>query len=184
MQEHSAQDDFFLKNLAESLVNIKEKILLIHQPINKNKVETWFYTKRISAKLSESLVGNLPFSAEHKNLFFYNNGLISNKNLFYKNFQNLNVLVINPAFHDKILEIPLMIHSLKAIFEVSNVIVFTSNILSPLGASEPVLLETHDKISYYQNIYPEEAKTFDLAQSLLPVFIANPLSTAKILKRE
>ncbi len=181
IQENSAKDDYFLKNLAENLVLLNNKFLIIHQPINDNKVESWFYTKRISAKLSESMVGNLPFSADHKSIFKQlDNQLVANKNLFYKNFQLLNVLVLNSIFQNHIINIQDLIQSLKSFFEIQNIILFTQNPMSPLAATDPISLQSNDNLNYYQNIYPEEFKTFEFAKDFLPIHLANPQSFVKI----
>ncbi len=181
IQENSAKDDYFLKHLAENLVLLNHKFLIIHQPINMNKVESWFYTKRISAKLSESMVGNLPFSADHKSIFKkIDNQLIANQDVFYKNFQLLNVLVLNSVFQNDFLNIYDIFQSLKSFFEIQNTILFTQNSLSPLASNEPIFIQSNDHLNYYQNIYPEESKTFDFAKEFLPIQLGNPQSFVKL----
>lgn len=181
IQENSAKDDHFLKNLAESLAATKEKFLIFHQPINTNKVETWFYTKRISAKLSESMIGNLPFSAEHKNIFLLvENQLIANKEFLFKNLHLLQAIVINSVFKDTFLEFSKLLESINSLFEIQNKVLFTQNPLSPLGATEPVFINSLEKIQHYRNIYPEEKLTLNLAETFMPIYLGNPQSLAKI----
>ncbi len=181
LQENTVKDDYFLKNLADNLVNRKNKFLILHEPLQNNKVETWFYTKRISAKLSESMVANVPFSAEHKSLFrFINDEFHANQELFHKNFQMLNTIVINGVFNNQIIDINILIDSIKKIMEIDNMILFTLNPLSPLAAINPIKLETKEELEKYKKIYPEEQKTLDIAGSFLPIFISNPQSFIKI----
>lgn len=180
IQENSLKDDYFLKHLADNLVKIQNKFLIVHEPVHQNKVETWFYTKRVSAKLSESMVGNLPFSAEHKSIFKFNNHQIeANQEIFYKNFQLLNVLVLNGVFHDRIINIQEIYTHLKKILEIQNIFLFTQNPLSPLASNEPLLLHSNDNLIYYQNIFPEETKTFEFAKDFMPIYLVNPQSFLK-----
>lgn len=181
IQEHSARDDYFLKNLAESLAATKEKFLIFHQPINANKVETWFYTKRISAKLSESMIGNLPFSADLKNIFFLEeNQLTANKEIFFKNLHLLQAIVINSVFKDTFIEFPRLLETIDSLFEIQNKMLFTQNPLSPLGATEPIFINSLEQILHYRNIYPEEKLTLNLAETFMPIYLGNPQSLAKI----
>jgi hypothetical protein len=181
IQEKSVKDDYFLKHLSDNLVKFNERFIILHQPVNANKVETWFYTKRISAKLSESMVGNLPFSAEHKNIFqWVDNQIVANQNVFYKNLQFLNVLVLNSVFQNQLWNVQDIFQALNKIFEVHKIVLFTQNPLSPLAATEPIFIQSEDNLRYYQNIYSEESRTFEWAKDFLPIYIANPQSFVKI----
>jgi len=181
LQEISFKNDYFLKNLADQLANLNHKFLIFHEPVLDKKTETWFYTKRISAKLSESMVGNLPFCADTKSLFQnHDNRIIPNNDLFHKHFKSINVLVINNLFQNEFLDFSFFLQNIQDSLEINRIILFNQNPLSPLAAKEPVFIENLENIDYYKNIYPEEQKTFHWSERILPVYIANPQSFVKL----
>jgi hypothetical protein len=181
LQEKSVQDDYFLKNLAEKLVHLNRKFLVLHQPVHLNKAETWFYTKRISSKFSECLLGNLPLPIDQKGLFYpKSNQIVPNKTIFYNHFKLLKALVINNLYENNFLDLSNLISTVKQELDVERLILFTQNPLSPLAAKEPLFLDNEEQVTHFLNIYPEENYTFELAKSCLPITIVNPQSLVKL----
>lgn len=176
----NAINDTFLKIFGESLSKVKKPSIVLHEPIRGNFEDTWFYTKRISAKLTENLVVNLPFYAGQKGLFTLDAGRLScNSPKIFEHLKTCNALVINNFIENQFISLDEFIGSLKSQFIHNKIIVFPQNYLSTLAADKPILLSDIESVDYQQNLYPEENNILTFCKQILPVHIANPQTFGK-----
>ncbi|MEZ4828213.1 MAG: hypothetical protein R3C61_18290 [Bacteroidia bacterium] len=183
LTEENLRDRLFIKDLVFSY-KITEKAVLIHDTFGGTIRDTRFVTKRISALLSENMIYNNAFSAEQRNLFSYNEN--QSLQVDAKKIENLleqiQLLIIGPVIQkngEAALADPVqMVETARNHLAVSEMVVFASNSMSPLGAKN-VRIETHEDKEKMLSIYEEEAAAIHLAHRLRPARIASPANFSK-----
>lgn len=178
LTQENLKDRLFIRDLVFSY-KIKEKALLIHDTFGGSVRDTRFVTKRISSLLSETMVYNNAFSADQRNLFSINEtghteiDTVKIKHLL----EQIQLLIIGPVIkkgETATLADPIeLVEVARKHLDISEMVVFTSNPLSPLGAKN-IRIETDEDLEKMLTVYEEETSAIRLAHRLRPARIASP----------
>ncbi|MDX2248760.1 MAG: hypothetical protein SF052_18380 [Bacteroidia bacterium] len=176
--EANLRDRLFIRDLVFSY-KLKDKAILIHDTFGGTVRDTRFVTKRISAMLSETMVYNNAFSADQRNLFSLkeSGNMEIDAEKIHKLLETVQLLIIGPVIKkgdSTELADPLqMVEVTRTYLDISDMIVFTSNPLSPLGAKN-IRIETDADLEKMITVYEEESAALRLAHRLRPARITSP----------
>ena len=181
--ETNLKDRLFVRDLV-SHFKLEEKAILIHDAFGGTIRDTKFVTKRISALMSESMVYNNAFSADQRNLFFYNeDGVLSANTTFIETLlPPIQLLIIGPIVKKdgelQLVGAKELVAATRRDFDISETIVFTDNPLSPLG-SKNATIANQEEADKLLTVYEEEKASIDLALELYPARLASPMNYSK-----
>ncbi|TAE60244.1 MAG: hypothetical protein EAZ89_01720 [Bacteroidetes bacterium] len=174
-------DRLFIKDLVFNF-KFQEKALLLHAPA-VDLSGTRFTTKRLSSLFSEAMVYNNAFQAEQRDLFSVGeNGLMQVHTTLIHSLLNISqLLLVGPVIRqggETVIADPLhMVQAARAALEISELILFPANPLSPLGRKKEPLDSSAD-LDRLLSLYEEESQALQLAHTLRPARIASPVNYA------
>ena len=177
LSEANLRDRLFIKDFVHNFA-LKEKAILFHEPFGPKVADSRFVTKRISALLSETGVYNNAFSADQRNLFQPTaEGVKFHTAEAVRLLPHIQLLIIGPVGNSEIgpqlLDPMMMIRQARKELEISDVLVFTDNPLSPL-AGKRVLIESEADVAQWSAVYEEESPALKRAFSLSPAYLCSP----------
>lgn len=174
LSQKNVRDDIFLKDFSAAF-QWKAPVLIVHDTPFTQATDTLFLGKRISGFLSESMVTNIPVSAEQRNLLSRNAGRYEiREDLLQQWFRMSAALVLSiPVPESETSEIDHILQDLYQQISVREFILFPDNPLSPLGMTNELISEP-DRLQTLMEIYPEEKEVLQRAVKLLPVRILTP----------
>ena len=177
LSETQLRDRLFIKDFVHNY-RVSGKAILIHDSFHDTVSDTRFVTKRLSSLLSEAMVYNNAFSSDQRTFFHpVADGYQLNMELVSHLLSPIQLLILNPVMRIK--DKPTLVDPLKLVqavrvsTEVSELITFTDNPLSPLGRKGEVLSKEED-VKRLLGVYEEEKASIELAYTLRPARLASP----------
>lgn len=181
-------DRLFLRSLFDHFENWKKPTILLHDYVDPSIEKTKFIAKRISALLSENLVGNIPISGETKKcLVRIENDILISEPVFETFFQKVPLLILSPIIFNlascelQLVKAPDILESWRQKNPLLRFFFFSENPLTPLTAHK-VFFENPPDLEKYQkllSIYPEEKTALELSFRLAPSCLASPTNFYK-----
>jgi len=173
LSSSNLKDEIFLRDFA-TYTQFVNPVIIIPDTNFETPEDAYFLNKKISAKLSEQMIPNLPLSSTHRKVLLTNpNGYELQYDLINTFLNTVKVLLLSP-FNDSGMRINSMdlIHSLHQSrqFDWLETWLFPDNPLSPLGSSDETI-NSLAEINNLLKVYPEETKVLELSAKLLPVKI-------------
>lgn len=177
LTEANLTDRLFVREFVSNY-KLADKALLLHDTVEDSISNTRFATKRVSSLLSEAMVYNNAFSAEQRNFFRpEGDSYHINTQLIEELMVNIQLLLLSPVVkhgEKSTLGNPIeMINAARTVLDIDEVLLFTMNPLSPLGAKREIINNQED-VDRLLALYEEEAATIQLAWNLHPARINSP----------
>ncbi|MEM9936070.1 MAG: hypothetical protein AAF824_20755 [Bacteroidota bacterium] len=177
LSETHLRDRLFVKDFVHNY-RISEKAILIHDSFHDTVSDTRFVTKRLSSLLSEAMVYNNAFSSDQRTFFYPSGkGYKLNMELVSQLLSPIQLLILNPVLPIKgkpqLVDSTKLIQGIKDSADISELITFTDNPLSPLGRKGEIIRDKQD-VSRLLKVYEEEKAALELAYSLRPARLASP----------
>lgn len=184
LTEANLKDRLFIKDLVHNYkFSLDENVVMAHAPFGGTVRDTRFVTKRISTLLSETLVYNNAFNVEQRGLVKpVAGGLAVNVGLIEQLVAPIHLVILGPvaagADGPELIDPLALVEALRHQLSVDEVIVFTSNPLSPLGRKN-TLIEQRQQVEELAQVYDEEKEALELAYRLRPARLASPVTYAQ-----
>lgn len=159
LSEANLRDRLFVKDFVHNF-KWQSPTIIVHEAFGGTVQDTYFVTKRLSALLSECMVHNHAFLAGQRRYFYMQEGsLKADRSKIEPLFAHIHVVVFGPVLQsqqtESLLQPTDMLDSLKQVFEVSEVVMFCDNPLSPLG-SKKVQINDPAEMDKWTAVYEEE----------------------------
>jgi hypothetical protein len=184
LTRQNLEDNLFIKDLIHNFkYPLETKVLMLHEPFGSAPRDTRFVTKRLSTLFSETMTYNNAFMAQQRNLFQRQDdgGYHVNVKLIERLLTPINLLIVGPIIDgpsgDTMADPLALLEAARRDLPIDEVILFTSNPMSPLGRKKP-LIDSQAKVDELSGVYEEESPALHLAHHLRPATLASPVNYA------
>lgn len=184
LSEANLRDRLLVRDLVFN-VKIEEKVLLIHSSFNNTLRDTRFVTKRLSSLFSEAMVYNNAFSGDQRNFCSRNHeGLLEvDTARVEKLVAPIQMIILGPLIEENgetvLLDAEEMIAAIRRSMDISELLLFPDNALSPLG-NKAKTIEDESGYNSLVSVFEEEKEVLERAYRHRPARIVSP----KYLNRE
>ncbi|MEM6271269.1 MAG: hypothetical protein AAF998_17660 [Bacteroidota bacterium] len=156
---------------------LQEPSLLLHDHFG-TMADTRFVTKRLSAIMSEDMITNNAFSGDQRGLLRREAGQLHFRaELVKKAFATVSLFILNPIVstpEGPQVQAPApVLQAIREHLEVSEVVLFPRNSLSPLASARETIRGSGD-VERLLRLYDEETELLEMARKLAPVVLAAP----------
>lgn len=178
LSEANLRDRLLIRDLVFNY-KIEEKALVVHSSFNGTLRDTRFVTKRLSSLFSEAMVYNNAFSGDQRKFCFRDEEgkLKIDVSRVQKLIAPIQMIILGPLIENngevELFDAEEMIQPIRSDFDISEVLLFPGNPLSPLGGKSK-MIENEEEYKALRGVFEEEEEVLSRALRHKPARIVVP----------